>query len=325
MITFDDILSARDRIAGMVNRTPVLTSRTLDGILCARVLLKCENFQRVGAFKFRGAFNAVSVLSDDQRKRGVITHSSGNHAQALALAARLCSVKAVVVMPKGASAVKVEATRGYGAQVVFCENSEASRIETTDGLIERFGYALVHPYDNDAVIAGAGTAALELWDEAGGVDVLFCPVGGGGLVSGSAIAVKGRDQRVAVVAAEPERADDAFRSLAAGRIVKNASADTVADGLRTTLCERTFAVIQKHVGEIVTVSEPRIIEAMRFLWERMKIVVEPSGAVSLAGLLSGKIPVNDRKVGVIISGGNVELTDYFATLAGNLTDKRDSR
>jgi threonine dehydratase len=318
MITFDDITSARDRVASAVNRTPVLTSRTLDGLLDARVFFKCENFQRVGAFKFRGAFNAVSVLSDDQRKRGVITHSSGNHAQALALAARLCGVKAVVVMPRGAPAVKVEATGGYGAQVVFCENSEASRIETTDDLIARFGYTLVHPYDNDAVIAGAGTAALELWEETGGLDILFCPVGGGGLVSGSAIAAKGMGQHVTVVAAEPERADDAYRSLSAGRIMKNTSVDTIADGLRTTLCERTFAVIRTHVDQIVTVSEPQIVAAMRLLWERMKLVVEPSGAVSLAGALSGKIPLVDRRVGVIISGGNVDLSDYFTTFSARI-------
>ncbi len=302
-----------------------MTSRTLDGILGARAFLKCENFQRVGAFKFRGAFNAVSLLSDDQKKRGVITHSSGNHAQALALAARLCAVNAVIVMPKSAPAVKVEATRGYGAQVVFCENSEASRIETTDGLIARFGYTLVHPYDNDAVIAGAGTAALELWEETGGLDILFCPVGGGGLVSGSAIAVKGKDEQVIVVAAEPERADDAFRSLAARRIVKNASADTIADGLRTTLCERTFAIISAHVSEIVTVSEPEIISAMRFVWERMKLVVEPSGAVSLAGVLSGRMPLEGRRVGVIISGGNVDLSDYFGALSNKITETHASR
>jgi threonine dehydratase len=322
MITFRDITDAHARIKGAINRTPVMTSRTLDGTCGARVFLKCENFQRVGAFKIRGAVNAVSTLSDEQKKRGVITHSSGNHAQALALAARLSSVGAVVVMPEGAPGVKVRATRGYGAEVVFCENSLSSRIETTDGLISRFGYTLVHPYDNDAVIAGAGTAALELWEQTGGVDILVCPVGGGGLVSGSAVASKGMDGRASVIAAEPERADDAYRSLAAGRIEKNLSTDTIADGLRTTLCERTFEVIRQYVDTIVTVSEPRIVEAMRFLWERMKLVVEPSGAVSLAGILADKIPVKGKRVGVIISGGNVDLDDYFAVLDTKITQER---
>ncbi len=325
MITFDDIAGARRRIGDLVNRTPVMTSRTLDGTLDARVFFKCENFQRVGAFKIRGALNAVSVLSDEQRKQGVITHSSGNHGQALALAARLSSVRAVVVVPKGAPAVKVEATRGYGAEVIFCENSQDSRVKTTDDLVSRFGYTLVHPYDNDAVIAGAGTAAAELWEQTGGVDILFCPVGGGGLVSGSAIAVKAMEGGTAVVAVEPERADDAYRSLASGRIMKNLSSDTIADGLRTTLAERTFAIIQKYVDAIQTVSEPEIIGAMRFLWERMKLVVEPSGAVSLAGVLSGKIPVKGKRVGVILSGGNVDLGAYFQILDARITQERTKR
>jgi threonine dehydratase len=318
MITPDDITRAYDRIKGRINRTPIMTSRTLDGILGARIFLKCENFQRIGAFKIRGAVNAVSTLSSEEKRRGVITHSSGNHAQAVALAARLFAVKAVIVMPKGAPAVKAEATRGYGAEVVFCENTLASRIETADGLISRFGYTLVHPYDNDAVIAGAGTAALELWEETGGVDVLVCPVGGGGLVSGSAIAVKGKDERTAVFAAEPEGADDAYRSLESGRLVTDLVPDTIADGLRTTLCERTFAIIRERVDAIQTVSESEIVGAMRFLWERMKMIVEPSGAVSLAGVLGGKIPVTGKRVGVIISGGNVDLADYFAALAAKI-------
>jgi threonine dehydratase len=322
MVTFDDIRGAHDRIKGVINRTPVMTSRTLDGIVGARVFLKCENFQRVGAFKIRGALNAVGSLSDGEKKRGVITHSSGNHAQALALAARLSSVKAVVVMPKGASSVKVEATRGYGAEVIFCENSLDSRIETADDLISRFGYTLVHPYDNDAVIAGAGTAALELWEQMGGMDILVSPVGGGGLVSGSAVVVKSMDRHTAVVAVEPERADDAYRSLAAGRVVGNTSPDTIADGLRTTLCERTFAMIRQHVDSIVTVSEREIVGAMRFLWERMKLVVEPTGAVSLAGVLSDKIPVRGKRVGVIISGGNVDLVDYFQILNARISQER---
>jgi threonine dehydratase len=319
MITPNDITNAHARIRGAINRTPVMTSRTLDETLGARVFFKCENFQRVGAFKIRGALNAVSTLSEEEKKRGVVTHSSGNHAQAVALAARLSSVRATIIMPGGAAGVKVEATRGYGAEVVFCENTLESRVKTADDLISRFGYTLVHPYDNDAVIAGAGTAAVELWEETGGVDILVCPVGGGGLVSGSAVAVKAMDGRTSVFAVEPQRADDAYRSLAAGRIVGNASPDTIADGLRTTLCERTFAMIRQYVDGIVTVSEREIVGAMRFLWERMKLVVEPTGAVSLAGVMSGTIPIAGARVGVIVSGGNVDLADYFSMLTAKLS------
>jgi threonine dehydratase len=315
MVDLSDVQDAARRIRDLIHRTPVATSRTLNGRLKAEVFLKCENLQRVGAFKFRGACHALSRLSPEQRRRGVITHSSGNHAQALALAARLQSVRAVIVMPEGAPAVKVRATRdSYGAEVVFCENNQESRQETTRRLIERHGYALIHPYDNDHIIAGAGTAALELLEEVPDLDTIVAPVGGGGLLSGTSTAARGLNPRMRVLGAEPERADDARRSLASGRIEGNERPDTIADGLRTTLSERTFTIIRQRVDDIVTVAEPDIIEAMRFLWERMKLVVEPSGAVPLAALLAGRIPAEKRRIGLIASGGNVDLDGFFEAL-----------
>ncbi len=315
MVTIQDVREAAGRIGPNINRTPVLTSRTADEKLGASLYFKCESFQRAGSFKIRGAFNAISLLNEEEKARGVVAHSSGNHAQAVALATKLLGVKSTVVMPKGSPDVKVAATRGYGAEVVFCENSEGARIAETGRLIEEHGYTLVHPYDNDNVIAGAGTAALELLEDVEGIEVLIAPVGGGGLLSGTSISAKGIDDKIDVFASEPERADDALRSIRAGHIVKNERPpDTIADGLRTSLCERTFEIIGKNVTDIVTVSEAEIVEAMRFLWERMKLVVEPSGAVSVAGLLSGKIDVKNKVVGAVISGGNVDLEGFFSSL-----------
>ena len=312
MVTFADIESAYERIKNTVNRTAVVTNRTLNNRLEAEFFFKCENFQRIGAFKFRGAYNAVNCLSEEQKARGVIAHSSGNHAQALALAAKLAGIKAVIVMPKSSPAVKVNATRDtYGAQVVFCENTITSRQETAGELIEKFGYTMVHPYDNDNVIAGAGTAALELLQECGSLDMIFVPVGGGGLLSGTSIAAKGFFPGIKVYAVEPEAVDDAYRSFQSGKICVNETTNSIADGLLTNLCERTFSIIKKNVEQIVTVSEEEIKQAMRFIWERMKLVVEPSGAGSLAGVLSGKVPVKNRRVGIIISGGNVDLNAFF--------------
>lgn len=315
MVSLADVQEAARRIREAVNRTPVATSRTLDGLLGGRVFFKCENFQRVGAFKFRGAYNALSRLSAEERERGVITHSSGNHAQAVALAARLLGLKAVIVMPEGSPQVKLQATRDtYGAQVVLCADTQEARQETTRGLIERHGYTLVHPYDDERVIAGAGTAALELLEEAPGLEAVIAPVGGGGLLSGTATAARGINPRIEVLGAEPQRVDDACRSLASGRIEGNERIDTIADGLRTTLSERTFAILRERVTGIVTVAEEEILAAMRFLWERMKLVVEPSGAVPLAALLSGRVAARGRRIGVILSGGNVELEKVFEAL-----------
>jgi threonine dehydratase len=233
----------------------------------------------------------------------------------VALAAKLLGIKAVIVMPKNSPIVKVNATREtYGGQVVFCDDTVESRAETTQELIEKHGYVLIHPYDNPNVIAGAGTATLELFDQVGEISMLFAPIGGGGLISGNALAAKGLNPQVKVYGCEPARANDAFRSLKAGQILTNSNPNTIADGLRTNLCERTFKIIQENVSEIVLVSEEQILEAMRFLWERMKLVVEPSGAVPLAGLLTGTIEVADQKVGVILSGGNIDLNDFFTLI-----------
>jgi len=320
-VQYLDILAAHERIRSAVNRTPVMVSRTLNARTGAEVFLKCENFQRMGAFKMRGAYNAVSQLTEEERRRGVVTHSSGNHAQALSLAAQLLGVKAVVVMPKNSPQVKVNATRDtYGAEVVFCENTVESRHETTEKLIAEHGYTLIHPYDNDRVVAGAGTAALELLQDHSALEIIVAPVGGGGLLSGTSIAAKGVNPNIQVYGVEPRLVDDAYRSFRSGRLESNTRIDTIADGLRTNLSERTLGYIRRNVNDIVLVSEREILDAMRFLWERMKLVVEPSGAVSLAGILNGRIPVEGKRIGVIVSGGNIDIEGFFTLLAQKIHD-----
>jgi threo-3-hydroxy-L-aspartate ammonia-lyase len=315
-IGIDQIEQAAERLAPWAHRTPVMTSKSLDKRCGCSVFLKCENFQKVGAFKFRGAMNAILQLSDAERRCGVITHSSGNHGQAVALAGRLRDVPVTVVMPRTAPAVKRAATEGYGARIVLCEPTIASREETVAAEIERHRFTLVHPFNNWNVIAGQGTAALELLDQAGPLDVVMCPVGGGGLLAGTAIAVKGRSPQTRVVAAEPANADDARRSLEAGSIQRCDDPRTIADGLRTTsIGERNFAAISGRVERIVSVTEAEIMDAMRFIWERMKILVEPSGAVAVAPLLTGKIGAVGQRIGVILSGGNVDLETFFRELA----------
>ncbi len=317
MIRFEDVRDAAARIYGAANRTPVLTSRTLDGICGAKVYLKCENYQRAGAFKFRGAFNALSMLSESERRAGVVTHSSGNHAQALALAAREAGVGAVIVMPEGSNPVKVEAVRGYGARVVLCANTLEARESTAQELIAREGLSLVHPYNDERVMAGAGTAARELIEEVGELDMVLAPVGGGGLLSGTAVSVNHLCPQAVIWGVEPAGADDAYRSMQAGKLVPQLDPRTIADGLRTSLGEKPFAVISSRVDEIVLAAEAEIVSAMRFLWERMKTVVEPSGAVPLVPLLQGRLPEHADgalKVGVIISGGNVDLSAFFASI-----------
>ncbi|MCK4633606.1 pyridoxal-phosphate dependent enzyme [Candidatus Bathyarchaeota archaeon] len=311
---FNRVVEAYERIRKVVNRTPVVTSSTLDRMTGAMCFFKCENFQKTGAFKFRGAYNALSQLSPRQKEKGVITHSSGNHAQALALAAKLMDIKAVIVMPENAPKVKVAATKGYGAEVVFCSSSPRDREGVAQALVERLGYALIHPSNDLEIIAGAGTVAFEFLKEVGELDVVFCPVGGGGLLSGTAVAAKGLFPAVKVIGVEPQNADDAYRSLKVGRILPMEDPDTIADGLRSSLGSNTFRIIRESVDEIVTVSEGEIVDAMQFLWERMKLVVEPSGAVSLAGVLSGQVDLGSERVGIIISGGNVDVTDFFIRL-----------
>ncbi len=314
-IGVDDIAAAARRLEPWVHRTPVLTSRTLDQRCGAQVFLKCENLQRVGAFKFRGAMNALLQLDPAQKATGVVTHSSGNHAQALALAGQLLGVPVTIVMPRTAPAVKRAATEGYGARIVLCEPTLESREATVAAQIEQNGFTLVHPFNDWAVIAGQGTASLELLEQAGPLDIVIAPVGGGGLISGTALAIRGRSPQTRVVGAEPERADDARRSLESGTIQPSHDPKTIADGLRTSLGDKTFAVISRHVDAIVTASEAEIIGAMRFVWERIKIVIEPSSAVVVAPLLDARIPVRDLRVGIILSGGNVDVEPFFQSLA----------
>ncbi len=314
-IGYEDIVAAAERIAPWVHRTPVMTSRTLDARCGGTIVLKCENLQKVGAFKFRGAVNALLQLDESRRLAGVVTHSSGNHAQALALAGKLLGVPVTVVMPRTAPAVKREATEGYGARVVPCEPTLADREATVAAEIEKHGLSLVHPFNDWNVIAGQGTAVLELLDQAGPLDMIVCPVGGGGLLSGTALAIRGRSPNTRVIGAEPARADDARRSLETGSIQPSNDPQTIADGLRTSLGPFTFAVISRHVHRIATATEAEIVEAMRFVWERVKIVLEPSSAVAVAPLWNGQLDVKGLRVGVILSGGNVDLEPLFRALA----------
>ncbi|MHA1911328.1 MAG: threonine/serine dehydratase [Candidatus Kariarchaeaceae archaeon] len=318
MPSFQEIKEAHDRIKQFINHTPIMTSRTLNKRTKGSMYLKCENFQRVGAFKFRGAVNTLLQLSTQEKEKGIIAHSSGNHAQAASLAASLLKIKAVIVMPSNSPDVKVKATRGYGAEVVLCGNEPEDRAKATQKLINEFGYTLIHPYDNDNIINGAGTAALELLNEVNDLDYIFCPVGGGGLLSGTALAAKGINPETKVIAVEPINADDAYRSFKDGIIYPSINPNTIADGLRTALSERTFSIIKEKVDDIITVSEEEILETMKFLWERMKLVIEPSGAVAVAGILSGKIELTNKKVGVIISGGNIDISSFFNELMSKI-------
>jgi threonine dehydratase len=310
----DRIREAVERLAPWVHRTPVMTSKALDERAGASVFLKCENFQRVGAFKFRGAMNALLQLTEAQRAAGVVTHSSGNHAQALALAGKLLGVPVTIVMPHTAPAVKREATAGYGATIIGCEPTLAAREAAVAAEVEARGLTLIHPFDDWRVIAGQATAAWELFDQAGPLDAVVAPVGGGGLLSGTALAARERSASTRVIGVEPERADDARRSLASGRIEPSGDPRTIADGLRTSLGVRPFAVISRHVDRIATATEAEIIEAARFIWERLKIVIEPSSAVVVAPLLNRSLALDGGRVGVILSGGNVDLAPLFDAL-----------
>ena len=314
-VALEDVRAAAARIAPYVHRTPVVTSRLLDRAAGARVFLKCENLQRVGAFKMRGATNAVALLSPEERARGVITHSSGNHAQALALAASLLGATATVVMPTNAPAVKREATEGYGARIVPCAPTLEDRERVAREETLRTGATMVHPYDDPRVIAGQGTAALELLEEVPDLDILLAPVGGGGLLSGTALSASARPA-TAVVGCEPAGADDAYRSLASGTRVTDQQPRTICDGLRTLLGALPFAVLRAHGVRIARVEDDDVRAAVLFLLERTKLVVEPSGAIGVAALLAGRLPVAaaGRRVGVILSGGNVDLRDWVRRL-----------
>jgi len=306
-ISIDAVRAAAAHIRSYIHRTPVMTCHSLDERVGAQVFMKCENLQKVGAFKFRGACNAVFSLTAAQAAHGVATHSSGNHAQALALAARLRGIPAYIVMPRNAPAVKQAAVAGYGGLITLCEPTLAARESTLAEIVAVTNAAVVHPYDDVRVIAGQGTAALELLEDVPDLDVIIAPVGGGGLLSGTAVAAKALAPHLRVLAAEPAGADDAFRSLAAGRIIPSVQPQTIADGLLTSLGALTFPIICEQVEQIVTVSDAAIIDAMKFIWERAKLIVEPSGVVPVAALWEGKIDLRGLRIGVILSGGNVDL------------------
>jgi threonine dehydratase len=307
-VAYSDIESAAGRIDGVAHRTAVATSRQFDALAGCEGFFKCENFQRMGAFKFRGAYNALSQLDAAQRKRGVVAFSSGNHAQAVALAGRLLGVPAVIVMPADAPSVKVAATRGYGAEVVLYDRAEESREKVAARIASDRGSVVVPPFDHPDVIAGQGTAAKELIEDVGPLDYLFVCCGGAGLLSGCAIAAGHLSPGIRVVGVEPEAGDDVARSFRAKSIQRVENPVTIADGARTQApSELTFRLVMRHVHDVITVSDAQLVEAMRFLWERMKLVVEPTGALATAGVLDGPIDVRGKRVGIILSGGNADL------------------
>jgi len=304
---FEDIIEAHQRIAGFIHNTPVLTCTTINRMIGSEIFFKCENLQKTGAFKFRGACNAVFSLSDEQAAHGVGTHSSGNHAAALALAASMRGIQAHIVMPSNSPEIKKKAVAGYGGLINYCEPTLQARETTLHKIAEDLGIEIIHPYNNYNVIAGQGTAAKELMEEIPHFDLVMCPVGGGGLLSGTALSVKAISPSCKVIAAEPSGADDAYRSFKAGYIIPSVHPKTIADGLLTSLGEINFTVISQKVDDIITVSEESIVKAMRLVWERMKIIIEPSSAVPLAALLENKETFRNQRIGIILSGGNIDL------------------
>jgi threonine dehydratase len=307
--SFKDIQAAHKRISGQIHRTPVMTSASINEMTGVQAFFKCENFQKVGAFKYRGATNAVHSLSDARAAHGVATHSSGNHAAALALAARIRGVRCYVAMPENAPKSKIEAVKQYGAEITFCEPTLASREETLNAIIRRTGAELIHPYDNFNVICGQGTAAKEFIEDEPGLEVLLVPVGGGGLLSGSSVSAKAMIPGIRVFGCEPANADDACRSFHSGTIIPSVSPKTIADGLLTSLSELTFTIIRENVENILTVSEASILSAMRLVWQRMKIIIEPSSAVPVAVMMDNREKFTGKKVGIILSGGNCDLSN----------------
>ena len=302
-----DIQSAHKRIKPYIHRTPVLTSQQLNRMFDCEMYFKCENFQKVGAFKFRGATNAVLSLTEKQKEHGVVTHSSGNHAAALALAAGINGIKAFIVMPENAPAVKKDAVAGYGASITFCQPTLQSREENCRSIIEKEGATLIHPYDNFNVICGQGTASLELLEEKNDLDVIIAPIGGGGLMSGTSTCTKGIRSNIKVIGAEPQNANDAWKSFKSGILTPSVNPLTIADGLLTSLSELTFSIIRRNTDDIFTVKEESIAGSMKLIWERMKIIIEPSSAIVLAAISENPGFFRGKKVGLIISGGNVDL------------------
>lgn len=315
MVTFADIQLAAQTLHGVAHRTPLLRSSTFDRITGNRVWFKAENFQRIGAFKFRGAYNKISSLSSEEKQRGVVAHSSGNHAQGVALASRLLGVRAVVVMPETSIQSKVEATQGYGAEVVFCGKEFDDRARVTGELQARHGYVLVHPYEDPQIIAGQGTVGLEVFEDLPGLDYVVVPIGGGGLIAGTAIAARHLKRSVKVIGVETENANDACQSFRAGKIIRIKSADTIADGMRTlSVGTLNFEIMKQFVDDVITVSDDDVVAMMRFFLDRMKTVVEPTGAVAGAAVYRNKLGVSAKSVCAIISGGNVDLQFMKAVL-----------
>jgi len=305
--TINDINLASDRINPYIHRTPVLTNASINKILDSEIFFKCENLQKVGAFKFRGATNAVLSLSGEEAKKGVATHSSGNHAAALTLAASQRNIKAFIVMPRTAPPVKIKAVEGYGAEIIFCEPTLKAREENLAKVVSKTQATFIHPYNDRRIICGQATACCELIEEVENLDIIIAPVGGGGLLSGTALSAAYIDPKIIVIGAEPEGADDACRSLREGKIMPCVNPNTIADGLLTSLGSITFPIIKKYVNQIITTNDKYIIEAMRLIWERMKLIVEPSAAITLAILLNNKKIARHKKIGIILSGGNVDL------------------
>lgn len=301
------LLDCEKRIRPFIHRTPVLKSRLIDAMVNANVFFKCENFQRMGAFKMRGAANAIMQLSDEEKQNGVVTHSSGNFAQALSLAAQNLGVKAYIVMPSSAPIVKKEAVKGYGGMVIECEPNLPAREKASQEIIQKYGATFIHPSNDDNVIIGNATACMELLEDHPDLDIVVTPVGGGGLLAGTALAAHYFGDHCKTIAGEPMAVDDAYRSLKSGKIETNTSTNTIADGLKTQLGDRNFPIIQKYVERIVRVEEAEIVSAMRIIWERLKIVCEPSSAVAFAAVLKNKQEFSGKKIGAIISGGNVDL------------------
>ena len=309
--TIEAIREAHARIAPHIHRTPVFRSSSLDERAGARLFFKCENLQKTGSFKLRGAANVVFSLEEEAARRGVVTHSSGNHGAAVAYAARLRSIPAWIVVPRNSPQVKRRAIADFGGEVVMCEPTMEAREAAAREIQERTGAALVHPYDDDRIIAAQGTAAVELIEDAGDIDWILAPVSGGGLLSGTAIAAQSLRPGIRVLGCEPAGADDAWRSLRSGRIEKNVQVDTIADGLRASLSPRTFAILRERIDQIALIREEEILDAMRLIWERMKLIIEPSSAVTAAAALFGKTDIKGRRVGIILSGGNVDLGTFF--------------
>lgn len=306
--TFSDIKRAHQRISKYILETPVMTSNNIDEIAGCHLFFKCENFQKVGAFKMRGAANAIFSYRPEDRINGFACHSSGNHGQAVALAAKLAGTKAYIVMPKNSTQVKLDAVRGYDAEVILCEPNDAARQKACADVIQKTGATLVHPFDDYSIIAGQATAAKELMEQTEGLDIVICPVGGGGLAAGTALVTSYLDPSIDFYLGEPEELDDTYQSIKAGKIIPNKTTNSIADGLRTTVGQKNFDILKEHVKEVLTVSEDEIIEAMKLIWERMKIVIEPSCAVPFAAVLKNKEIFAEKKVGIILTGGNVDLT-----------------